>query len=581
MFKIDKLTLVNKDKTYTYQFTNGINYFQGKNDTGKTVFFNFLDFMFGSDMNLSKIEWFKGTLTAAIIIFEYNDIKYEITRSIDGKNNYFRYCDEKQGDSIDLVEYKQRINAVFSMSSDYDASLYEFTHEHLTYRAFTMFNYLDEINQGKTNDFLTKCSKIKYSVHLSPILNYIFNNNIDKIIELTSTLNDLQSELKEFEKENNSSNFLLSRINKNLRILNISESFVGNNKKQIQELIEQAKHADNINTNSIKKEQSISELRVILNSIEEQLKVYSNIKKDSDKIDIEMKNRTKLLENLKKLIEDNEAYSYLVVPIIDLIEQLNKSISFQRLTIEDKTIAELTKQRDKIISRIKYNAMRFERYSLPDKEKALVFIESDMQEYTQENDEKIEGLKKRISDIKKQIRNLQNLDDFQKIKNISQYITLLYSQGVNVSTFIKDDLDQNKFEITYIKKGNILSPSIVEGENEHSKRINYTIGSLARQTLIQLCGYLGLLNLLLSEKKVPIIPMLVIDHISKPFDNENMKTLGAVLNKFIEDISCENIQIIMFDDKKPEELNLKPNKIEELQNDTKTGFNPFYIKSAK
>lgn len=581
MFKIDKLTLVNKDKTYTYQFTNGINYFQGKNDTGKTVFFNFLDFMFGSDMNLSKIEWFKGTLTAAIIIFEYNDIKYEITRSIDGKNNYFRYCDEKQGDSIDLVEYKQRINAVFSMSSDYDASLYEFTHEHLTYRAFTMFNYLDEVNQGKTNDFLTKCSKIKYSVHLSPILNYIFNNNIDKIIELTSTLNDLQSELKEFEKENNSSNFLLSRINKNLRILNISESFVGNNKKQIQELIEQAKHADDINTNSIKKEQSISELRVILNSIEEQLKVYSNIKKDSDKIDIEMKNRTKLLENLKKLIEDNEAYSYLVVPIIDLIEQLNKSISFQRLTIEDKTIAELTKQRDKIISRIKYNAMRFERYSLPDKEKALVFIESDLQEYTQENDEKVEGLKKRISDIKKQIRNLQNLDDFQKIKNISQYITLLYSQGVNVSTFIKDDFDQNKFEITYIKKGNILSPSIVEGENEDSKRINYTIGSLARQTLIQLCGYLGLLNLLLSEKKVPVIPMLVIDHISKPFDNENMKTLGAVLNKFIEDISCENIQIIMFDDKKPEELNLKPNKIEELQNDTKTGFNPFYIKSAK
>ena len=260
---------------------------------------------------------------------------------------------------------------------------------------------------------------------------------------------------------------------------------------------------------------------------------------------------------------------------------MNKSISFQRLTIEDNTIAELTKQRDKIISRIKYNAMRFERYSLPDKEKALVFIESDLQEYTQENDEKIEGLKKRISDIKKQIRNLQNLDDFQKIKNISQYITLLYSQGVNVSTFIKDDLDQNKFEITYIKKGNILSPSIVEGENEHSKRINYTIGSLARQTLIQLCGYLGLLNLLLSEKKVPIIPMLVIDHISKPFDNENMKTLGAVLNKFIEDISCENIQIIMFDDKKPEELNLKPNKIEQLQNDIKTGFNPFYIKSAK
>lgn len=300
------------------------------------------------------------------------------------------------------------------------------------------------------------------------------------------------------------------------------------------------------------------------------------MKSDAAKIDIEMKNRTQLLQTLYKMIEENANYTYLITPITNLIEQLNKSISFQRLAIEDKTIDELSKQRLKILSRIKDNTSRFERYSLADKEKALIFIESDLQEYKSSNEDDIIAVKKQIADIKKQIRNLQNQDDTKKIKKISQYITSLYSQGKDVSPFIKDDLHKNEFEINYIKKGNTLVPSILEKNNEKLKRVNYVIGSLARQTLIQLCGYLGLLKLILSERKVPIIPLLVIDHISKPFDKENIKTLGIVLTKFIEDISPENIQIFMFDDKEPSDLNFNPNNIEHLQNDSKTGFNPFF-----
>lgn len=576
MFKIEELRLINNEQAYLYRFTNGINYFQGKNNTGKTVFFNFLDFMFGSDKSYENVPWFKGTLSKAVLTFEYNNIRYELTRSIDGKSNYFRYCDEELGDSIDIVEYKQRINAIFSVSNDYDATLYEFTHEHLTYRSFTMFNFLDEVNQGKINDFLTKCSNIKYAVHLTPILNYIFNNNIDRIIELTTLLNNLQAELRELEKRKSSSDYLLSRINKNLKILNITENFVGNNQSRIYELLEQVKYSDNVDNKKSVQEQPGSELHAILNSIEEQLKVYNSMKADAVKIDVEMKNRSKLLQTLNQMIEENASYSYLITPISDLIDQLNKSISFQRLAIEDKTINELTRQKSKIISRIKDNTSRFKRYSLTDKEKALIFIESDLREYKLSNNDDIGTIKKQISDIKKQIRNLQNQDDTKKIKNVSKYITSLYSQGKDVSSFIRDDLNQSEFEITYIKKGNILAPSIIENSNQKSKRVNYVIGSLARQTLIQLCGYLGLLKLILSERNVPVIPLLVIDHISKPFDKENIKTLGVVLEKFVEDLSPENIQIFIFDDKEPSDLNFNPSNIEHLQNDGKTGFNPFF-----
>ena len=48
MFRINKLTLYSfNDEEYTYEFSMGINYFKrGKNSSGKTEFYKFMDFMF-------------------------------------------------------------------------------------------------------------------------------------------------------------------------------------------------------------------------------------------------------------------------------------------------------------------------------------------------------------------------------------------------------------------------------------------------------------------------------------------------------------------------------------------------------
>lgn len=59
MFKIIKLTMYSFDeKEYTYQFSLGLNYFKGKNSSGKTEFYNFLDFMFGSSEDIRKKPWY-------------------------------------------------------------------------------------------------------------------------------------------------------------------------------------------------------------------------------------------------------------------------------------------------------------------------------------------------------------------------------------------------------------------------------------------------------------------------------------------------------------------------------------------
>lgn len=576
MFSINFLTLFNGEKEYTYNFSEGLNYFRGKNDTGKTEFYTFIDFMFGSSIKLTNREWFRGYLNKAKMNFTYNDISYEVSRTLDGTINTFKYVDETEdGDIIDSDEYKHKLNSVFSESNSYDRILYAITNEHLTFRAFTLFNFLDELNQGLTYDFFTKCRDIKYSVRLNSILNYIFNNNIEKIIELTNELNQKSKELKLIENEIYNSNFIINRINQNLRTLNIQEQFTGTNIKKVNEILDILKIDEQAPT---KQSKPISELIPILNSIDEQIKTYNAMISETKQINAESERRKKLLQSLQVLIQIDSNYSYLIEPIMSLINQLDKSISFQRIIIEDKTIEELKKKRKQLKNEIKNHDQRFRKYSVSDKEKAFILIETDIKSFKVANNEKAVEIRKRIKELKNQIKELQAKDDSNKIDEITSYINELYSECKNVSSFVKDDLSNNQFTIHYVKKGNLLSPTKVENDGDNEVRVNYDMGSLARHTLMQLCGYLSFLKLIINDSRIPVIPILVIDHISKPFDKENIKAIGVVLQKFINDVGISNAQIIMFEDKNTDELDISPSNIVELRSETKSGFNPFYFK---
>ena len=84
------------------------------------------------------------------------------------------------------------------------------------------------------------------------------------------------------------------------------------------------------------------------------------------------------------------------------------------------------------------------------------------------------------------------------------------------------------------------------------------------------------MKILLAEEKYPIIPFLVIDHISKPFDASNAKAIGQVIEKAYTYIGKENLQIFMFDDEEYSAVALQPEQFENLVSETKSGFNPFY-----
>ena len=164
MFKIDKLVLEDfKNHSYTYSFSEGINYFVGSNNTGKSEFYKFIDFMFGSSMNIKNYDWYRDSLKKATMKMTVNGVVYWITRTEHPEENYFKIDGDTETESISLIEYKEKLNEIFAYDEVSLRRLREFVEENMSYRVFTMFNFLGEKGQGLIRDFLDKCRDIKYS----------------------------------------------------------------------------------------------------------------------------------------------------------------------------------------------------------------------------------------------------------------------------------------------------------------------------------------------------------------------------------------------------------------------------------
>lgn len=595
MFKITELMFYNYlEETYSYNFVSGINYFKGENNSGKTVFYNLIDYMLGSSKEIKNDEWYKNVKKISMKIHN-NGVSYILTRTKNKDENYFTVEGITTFESMQPIsyrEYKIRLASIFTPNESLLNNIKIFTGQDLTYRTFTIFNFLGEKRQGNIQDFLDKGRDIEYSVKLSSLLNFIFNKNLKRIFELETKLENLEKEVKKLELNKNQYDFIVKEINNNIIILNLNMQYNGKNAELLKQRLEQYKLMEKDTKPVAMNEKNTAELSLMLENIDEQLKIYQSYKKGIKDIEKESNNRKQLLIALDNILKNNGEFSYLLDSIKKLLNELNTTISFSQSSICDKTIGTLQKQRELIKNEIKKNNARFKLYSVQEKEKAVILLENYLKQNVVNSNEELAEKLSRIKTIKEELLLLKNKDDLTKINNLSIYITSLYSLAKDVSDFVKIDTDKSKFKIKYLKKGNILQPEIEEiqivdkGENkEKTKKTvlkNYYTGSMARHTLIQICGYFGFLKLLIENREYPLIPIFVGDHLSKPFDKKNINALGAILNKVIQDIGKNNIQIFLFDDEEASKLGLNANKtinlIEYDKNNqkTKTGFIPFY-----
>lgn len=574
MFKLIKMLMVSTEgKNFEYSFESGINYFKGVNNSGKTEFYKFIDYMFGSSTKIDKVAWYRNSLESAMIEFEYNDICYNFKRTLDKEVNYFSYKDEEWGEAINLSEYRDKMNSIFSIDFECLKKIREFTDEDLTYRSFTVFNYLGEKSLGTLNDFFTKAKDIKFSTKLPSILNFIFNKNLEEISKLKKELHTIQSEVNKLERSINRFDFVKNNININLKRLNINTNYIGKNKQSIVDEINSVKALEDTKKKN-SKNKTITELEAILNNLNEQIKVYENTIDDSRSFEKENINRKKLLETFADLIVENKDFEYMIEPLKTMTLDLDNNISFNNYLINNNTLKALKKQRDEIKKEILDNEAKFTMFNIDDKSRYIALVEEYMNIDIRYDTNELEVKKKKIRDLKLDIKTLQNQNDEKKIDTLSNLITSIYESGKELSDIVDKDTSIDGFHIQYFKKGNLLQPQILNNETE--KQENYYTGSMARHTLIQLSGYLGFLSTLVNENKYPLIPILVIDHISKPFDSDNRRAIGSLFNKFYSSIEKKKFQIFVFDDEDYSDLAINPDHYEELVNKDKSGFNPFY-----
>lgn len=518
-------------------------------------------------------------MQSAELVFLYDNRKFAIKRFIDDPNkNFFRYYDESESEQIRLSEYRAKLNSIFSNDQTTLRELRTFVEEDIGYRTFTLFNFFGENRQGILNDFFDKCSRLEYSIKLPSLLNYIFNKNIARINKLRKQEEDLKSELKNLEKQISKNDEIRGRVNHQLKILGIHKAFKGKNSNEILEKIEIFQSSLEKDESS-EKSQTITELEAMYTSLDEQIKKQRNLESDHKQFIKDEEKQKILLDKLQEIVSQKAEYRYLVDPLISLISDLDKSISFNKYLIQESTTKELKKQRDKVKQQILANKSRFEIYSVSEKIQAVILIKEYLSYYDNSlNSDNLLTIRKKLKSIREEIRMLQSENDTEKLNNLSMDITRLYKSSVNVSELAEFDFNKDGFHISYLKNGNILQPQISDTEinNATLQTKNYYTGSMARHTLIQLCGYLGFLRMLIKEGKYPLIPFLVIDHISKPFDSKNQKALGAVLHQAYKDIQKSDMQVILFDDEDASNLGITPDFCTDLLGKEKSGFNPFY-----
>ncbi|EJH6050786.1 hypothetical protein NFY00_000871 [Listeria monocytogenes] len=579
MFKILNLNLINVNKEeYTYSFKAGINFFKGKNDSGKTEFYKFIDFMFGSSYDISNIPWYEN-LEKAVMVFQKDGIKYKIVRTKNSNINYFDYIDEPNYDNneIDFEEYKAKLMAVFSPNEKNLRELRAFIDEDITYRTFTLFNFLGETRQGVVNDFFDKSHEIKYALKLDSILNFIFNKNLEAINQLKIEFNSLTSDVNKIQAELESNNFIRKRINGLLLQLGVKKIFNGKNSSDIYMEIEKFEKMEEKPTND---KVDLSSLEIYYNTLSEQINEYDKIIQDSKQIENDNRNRESLLRNLQELVRDKKDYQYLINPIISILNELENSISFSRYVRQDEVVKKLKEQKNDVKDEIQRQSSKFKMYSFNEKTEKIVILKDLLGQKNNEIDlEDLEKKKRRIKDIRYELKKLQNSEDKEKLNKISNLMTTLYKSSKEISTISKTDFNNEGFHLEYIKKGNSIQTIIFDELND--KKDRYYIGSMARHTMMQLCGYLSFLVMMIKEDRYPLIPFLVLDHISKQFDKENGKAIGSILAELYKNIDKEDLQIFIFDDETCENLNISADYSENLLLNNKTGFVPFYKPELK
>ncbi len=561
---------------YSYDFSEKINFFNGRNGTGKSEFVFFLNYMLGSSKDLSGKPWFND-LKRGTLVFKKGDSLLYFTRTGQKENNFFK-IDNERDVPCSLNEYKLRLTKTFCPNLNALNDLREFADADLSIRSVISLNFLNEneIGYGATENFLSMCHDFEHRHWTEIALNYIFNPNIIDILKIKNKIKDLENEIKNGEFELHKRNIYEMEINSSLADLGVNFQFSTTNADEIRTEIEKQKQLV-----SHKNEESYIEA-FYLNDVSERIKIASNTEQHLKDYSLIERKRLKILENLKSLIDKSTDYQELLNPLKRQIENIDLDVAFAQMVVKNDNLDRLKKIEKNIRTKSNSQEKNTQFITLDEKIKNIAIVEQSLSRFEKINVTlNIEEKKKEIKELKTQLRALLYNVDQNKVQRMNSLINELYKSAKESSDLVKIDLSIENFVLNYFEKENLIVPSLlIATETEQKKQKNYR-GSKARSALIQFCGYCALAIIASETIGLPYAHLLIVDHVSQPFDDANLKGIGAILKKFYELLSKDSCQIIFFDQKNELAMGIENAKHFDMADNQKTGFIPWYIEQSK
>lgn len=520
MFKIDYIKLIYLDNSVeptVYKF-KGVNYIYGTNNVGKTAMVKVVDFVTAKDdFDIKSYDGLDNIEAIETCLVHDNDTLF-LKRTKDNIYSYKKSEDSQYVETSDDL-YKKEITYFINRGENvFLEDFYQYSNEHLTCRAFSFLNFLNEKDLGNISNLFMSADSYYNQSRIRKLISFLFNyKNIKRITELEKENERLEKEIKEYANNLSKYNYFFKSIQMNMSDLQLDVTDSLEEMKMSFIKFKRGYLRDSQNSKTPKGDLAL--LMRISCALSEEIKYQKNLLNQSTNLKSRNERAGKLLMAFREILNYDDSYFKYIEKIDAILEkqlQENDILSLKDFT---KTIEAIEKKKYKIDQQIKECSNGLNKFEYEEVLKKIGIIEQFFEEISlirgiQEIKEKEEILSKN----KKEIQKLSKEFDTSILDKFNAWINNEYKELKDV-TFSIEDNNLSGFKIKFNPIAVSISGEKLVEKGEKKESLTYNPGSNARMTTWQILAYLGLFNIIATFfKGLPIMKFIFIDGLNQPFD---------------------------------------------------------------
>ena len=510
MFNIASLSLLFESKVINRYDFHTLNYYYAQNSSGKTLLMHVLDYMLGGGIDVFSMEGMENVDEIELIANTPGGETFFIRKP---KGWFVKYSEEAEKQNVSPDAYKRIINeALIGLETTKLKEYKNLYGEDLTFRAFTFLNFVDEVGIGDIANVFTRQHQTRHAVRIQHVLDFIFDYSTTKrksdlekeIKRRQNRLNELVTEVAKYQTAKDGLSRLLAKYGFEY---NDDSSFLEESISRIESFVDD--ETKKFET------QKLFELIETVNDITNEIKTQRYLKEKSQDIETRSGRAQALLEEFERCFSDTRFFTNYKSEIERMLHQEIMTQSVLRIKDYEKTIEGLQSEKRKIEKQI--DAIR-SKSSLPSLQERLLdasLARISLRVLNQGLGSMIEinDLRESISSLDATLRSISIVAN--PCRSVNEFINEIYLANAE-SPMVREDSGKTGFAIRFDYK-----KLCVSGQCKiHDKDKYYLPGSLAKMTLWQICTYLAVLKYVLNENGLPVLPILFIDGINQPFDNQ-------------------------------------------------------------